>query len=350
MWAADALRSVLLPFIVTTGGLLVLLLLVLVIERSAREIAWRAHDRRRRRCEPLVTAWLSSGGDTVARDRLVAACGGRSRRAAAELLLAPLQAVRGDLVERSRDGLTRLGLVEAWRVDLRNRRWWRRAQAVRALGLIGERPAVAAIAALLADAHEEVRAAAVEALGRIADVSTLPAVAAALFDPRHQRVRVVGALRGYGSAAAGAVARACAAFPGDRPAVADILGQLGGADAVNTLTAWAADGDPTLRAAAWRAIGDIGPDERAFYFALRGLGDEEAGVRAMAARAVGRSGRADAAPYLAARLSDVWTVAAESAAALKRLGEAGRQQLAAAAAAGAAGAELAEQMMWELQP
>jgi HEAT repeat protein len=89
-------------------------------------------------------------------------------------------------------------------------------------------------------------------------------------------------------------------------------------------------------------------DDRGFYHALKALGAEAPAVRAAAARALARAGRADAAPHLAARLDDEWEVAAQAARTLSRLGEAGRAVLAARAAAGPGlGHDLAEQLLWE---
>ena len=300
------------------------------------------------RCQPLVDAWIAPGADAAALDDLVRFCGGRRRSGAADLLLAPLRSVRGELVDRAREALTRLGLRDRWLADLGDRRWWRRAQAATALGLMAERSAAGALVTRLEDMYDEVRAAAVDALGRIGDPATLPALVASLADPRQQRVRVVATLRAFGPAAAEEIIRRCLAYPADRVAVAEVLGHVGSAAGLEALTGWIEADEAAVRAAAFRAIGDIGPDERAYYFALRALGDPDPDVRAMAARVIGRSGRADAASYLAPRLGDVWLVAAHAAAALKQLGEAGRRQLATAASSDGPGAELARQMMWEL--
>ena len=71
-------------------------------------------------------------------------------------------------------------------------------------------------------------------------------------------------------------------------------------------------------------------------------------VRAAAARALARSGRADAAPQLAGRLDDDWEVAAQSARALARLGEPGLAALRARVARGdGLGHDLARQVLWE---
>ena len=346
---ADALRALLVPFIAAVGALLVTLLAVLVVQRGIREMIWHQHTRRRRYCEPLVNAWLAAHADDAALDRLVRECGGARRHAAAELLLAPLRSIAGDVIERSRDALTRLGLRDQWLDRLDDRRWWVRCEAAQALGLIAEPDAVAPLVGRLEDDHEEVRAAASEALGRIGDESVLAVLVAQLQNPRHQRARVVSALRRFGPAASPALIRWSREEAPDRRIVAEVLGQIGSSAGLDTLTGWAGDPDPALRESCFRAIGDIGLDERAYYFALRALGDPHPAVRAMAARALGRSGRTDASRYLAARMADEWTVAAHSAAALKQLGEPGLQYLTESARANGPGADLARQMLWELQ-
>ena len=346
---ADALRALLVPFIAVLGVLLVTLLIVLVAQRGIREVAWQLHARRRRHCEPLVNAWVSAPADGAALDRLVQQCGGARRHAAAELLLAPLRSIAWDVIERSRDALTRLGLRDQWLKSLGDRRWWVRCEAAQALGLIAAPEAVAPLAARLNDDHEEMRAAVTEALGRIGDDSVLAMLVAQLQNPRHQRTRLVSAIRCFGPAAAAALIRWSDEESSNRQVVAEVLGQIGSSAGLDTLTGWTGDPDPALREACFRAIGDIGLDERAYYFALRALGDPHPPVRAMAARALGRSGRVDCGRYLAARHADEWTVAAHSAAALKQLGGPGLQYLTESARASGPGADLARQMLWELE-
>jgi HEAT repeat protein len=75
------------------------------------------------------------------------------------------------------------------------------------------------------------------------------------------------------------------------------------------------------------------------------LSDASPDVRAAGAWALGRSGREEAAAYLAPRLHDDWIVAAQAARALRALGAAGRRALEAAAAV--EDGELARQMLWE---
>ena len=104
-----------------------------------------------------------------------------------------------------------------------------------------------------------------------------------------------------------------------------------------------------MRAAALDALGSIGLDDRSYY-ALRALGDADPHVRAMAARALGRARREDAASYLAPRLDDDWLPAAQAAGARRRLGQRGLAVLQARADDEGQAGDLARQMLWPLEP
>lgn len=346
LWLADALRAALVPFITIVGLLLLGLLGALVVERMIRGVRRRLRDRSRRLCRPYVDAWLAQPDAEGALANLVRE-GRRRRTAAVDLLLAPLRSVRGDLVERSRAAVQALGMPPIWLRRLRDRRWWVRAEAAQALGLVAEPAAASALVELLDDEGAEVRAAALEALGRIADPATLPAIVEQLTSPRHQRVRIVAALHHFGRAAAEPLVQWGRDNPAHRAVVAETLGQMGSTTGLPALLDWIGDDDAAVRAACLHAAGDIGVDDRLYYYALRALSDPHPDVRAMAARALGRSGRPDSSTYLAARLGDEWTVAAHSATALRKLGDAGRRELAAAADRGGPGADLARRTLWE---
>jgi HEAT repeat protein len=160
---------------------------------------------------------------------------------------------------------------------------------------------------------------------------------------------VIAALRPFGDAASERLAEWGRAHPSHRATVAEALGQVSSAAGLQALCEWVVDADPAVRTACLQAASEIGLDDRFYYYALRALGDSHPEARAMAARALGRSGRAESSDHLARLLADEWSVAAQSASALKRLGEAGRRHLAVAAAAGGTGAELARRTLWEAQ-
>jgi len=176
----------------------------------------------------------------------------------------------------------------------------------------------------------------------------VPALLRALPDAsRHQRARVVESIRELGPGVAHALIAHARVHPDDLATVAELIGFTGAANAHDDLLAWSSHGDPQVRAAALQALGSLGLDDRAYYYVLRALGDASDAVRAMAARALGRSRRADAAPYLAQHLGDEWIVAAHAATALRMLGPSGERELSARQEAPGLAGVLARQMLWE---
>ncbi|HEV8254708.1 MAG TPA: HEAT repeat domain-containing protein [Vicinamibacteria bacterium] len=344
---AEACRDWLLTFLTVSSLALALMLVVMIVQRLARTLAESRWQQALGLYRPLVDSLLQEGAPPETFERL-AQVPRRHQAVLASLLLAPLRVVTGEMVDRIRAAAERAGLVARWTSDLRHRRWWTRAEAALALGLVREPSAAEALVAALEDEHEEVRAAAVDALGLLGDPRAIPALVLRLSDEsRHQRVRIVESLREFGQRATPALLAHARSNPAAVREVADLVGLLAGAEAGEDLLQWSAHEDPSVRAAALRALGTIGPDDRAYYYALRALGDESAEVRAMAARALGRSRRAEAAPYLAEKLEDEWEVAAHSATALRELGAPGIEALSSRAAGTSPGADLARQMLWE---
>jgi hypothetical protein len=264
------------------------------------------------------------------------------------LLIKPLRVTSGSPVDAARAAAEQLGLTERWRKDLGAHAWWRQAGAARALGLVRAEGALRPLLGCLDDPHEEVRAAAVEALGHLGDPGCVPALLRALPDAsRHQRARVVESIRELGPSVAHALVAHARAHPDDLAIVAELIGFTGASSAADDLLAWSNHADATVRAASLQALGSLGLDDRAYYYVLRALGDTSDAVRAMAARALGRSRRADAAPYLAQHLGDEWLVAAHAATALRMLGPSGERELAARQETPGLAGVLARQMLWE---
>jgi HEAT repeat protein len=343
---ADGIHAALLPFLAVLGSALFLLVCYVVLLHAMREVTFRRRVRLLTVYRALVASALR--GDEPAAIRRLQSSPSRHRSIVASLILEPLKVAEGSLTERARATATALGLISRWESDLRNRRWWVRAEAAHALGLVRSSSAVRALIAALDDPFEEVRAAAVEALGIIGDSDAIDELVARLGEQsRHQRVRLVQALRLFGTAAVQPLLEHVSKHPADALHAADLLGHLEATAALDRLLDWCTHAQSDVRAASVRAIGAIGVNERAYYHLLRALGDEAIEVRAAAAWALGRSGRHDATRYLAARLRDEWMVAAESARALRNLGAAGRRMLESAAAQD--DGELARQMLWEIR-
>ncbi len=327
--------------------LLVLALSGLVIYRCIDELRFLRRQRLLVRYRPLVDAVLTAPALAEAVGRLVATP--RQHRAiVGDLLLSVARLQTGDVVPRLCTAAESLGLIESWRTGLRHRSWWVRSGSVRALGLVRDGASVQALLEVLDEPHAEVRAAAADALGRIADPSVGPALLARLKDEsRHQRARLIEAIRSQGAPMMPALLAHARAEGAEAAMTIDVIGVIGGTAAVESLLEWSGAGAPAVRGAALRALGSIGLDDRSYYYALRGLEDADADARAMAARALGRSGRRAAVPYLAAHLDDEWLVAAHCATGLRRLGREGTAALQQRAESAGQGSDLARQMLWE---
>lgn len=344
---AEAFRNVLIPFILGGSAFLLLLLALLVGQRLVRAAIGARRRSLVSRYGPIIDQAL--GSESPQAFEAATRIPRRHRPLIASLLLAPLHVVRGGYATRAAQLADRLGLVDGWHNDLQSRHWWHRSEAALALGLLRDQASVPALLGLLDDEHEQVRAAAIDALGQTGDPSAIAALLSRLSDPtRHERARLVEALRAFGADATSALLAHGTSSPHDRTLVATILSFIGGAAARDPLLQWAAADDAETRASAWRALAAIGLDERAFYHALKGLGDDDAAVRAAVAAALARSGRVDAASHLARHLDDEWAVAAQSARALITLGADGHAALCARVAQGPGlGHDLARQVLWE---
>lgn len=345
---ATAFRDLLIPLLGAGTALLLTLLALLVVQRLVRMSVERWRARVADQYLDLLDDATLDADDERALARLVAAPR-RHRRVIGARLLSPLRVLKGDASARARRVAQRMGLSEEWRRDLQHRHWWVRAEAALALGLTRDPEAVVLLLPALDDTHQQVRAAAIDALGRIGDPRVIPELLRRLPDrSRQDHVRLVEAMRSFGNRAAESLLQHAAAHPHDRGLAAEMLTYIGGSEARTPLLEWSMTGDPATRAAAWRALATIGLDDRAFYHALRALSSEDVAERAAAARAVGRSGRADAASHLAARLDDEWSVAAEAARSLARLGAEGLRRLQERAdGPEGIGRELARQLAWE---
>lgn len=344
---AERFRDALVPFLIAGTAILLLMLVVLVGQRLVRAAGGARRRSLVTRYRPIIDAALAT--QSAAALDAVAGIPGRHRGIAADLVLSTLRIVRGAANERAREVADRLNLTAGWREDLTSRFWWHRAEAAIALGLLRDRKAVPALAPLLDDDHEQVRAAAIDALGEIGDSWAITPLLARMGKPtRHEHARVVEALRAFGERATRPLVQHGQQQERDRAVVATVLSFVGGAGANEALLEWSASTDAETRTAVWNALATIGLDERAFYHAVKALNAAEPPVRAAAARALARTGRADAVPQLAGHLDDEWEVAAQSARALSRLGADGLDALQKRVDRGAGlGRDLARQVLWE---
>lgn len=347
LYLTDLFIAVLRPFLFFSALALLAMLVFLILQRGTDELQFQRRKRLTAHYRTAVDALL---GPDPSDDALIALAKAPARHCPVieTMLLKPLALSTGTVVERLRAAARVTGLLDKWADNLANRRWWVRADAARALGLVRETRALPLLFKALDDEHEEVRAAAVEALGLIGHPQAIPVLLKRLPDQsRHQRARIVEALREFGDAATPALVAHARSRREDAALVADILGLIGGHVAAEELKVWMTDEHAEVRRAATRALGTIGLDESSTKLALVALEDPDANVRAMAARALGRARRHDTALALARHLDDEWMVAANSADALRRMGRPGLELLQARVDDKGYPGDLARQMLWE---
>jgi HEAT repeat protein len=344
---ADTFVALLRPFLFVSALALAAMFVFLIVQRGVDELLFRRRQRITAKYRDVVNALM--GPDDAESALITLARAPNAHRPVIEsMLLKPLAVATGTVVDQLRHAARVLNLIDEWARRLSDRRWWVRADAARSLGLVREPRALEALSRLLEDDHEEVRAAAVEALGLIGHPQAIPLLLSRLADQsRHQRARIVEALREFGDVATPALAAHAENHPDDAVVVADVLGLIGGTAASESLKAWAQNERAELRTAALRGLGTIGLDDVSARLARHALDDEHIPVRAAAARALGRAHRHEAAPDLARHLDDDWTVAANCADALRRIGRAGLTLLQARVSDESYAGDLARQMLWE---
>lgn len=349
LFIAERVALLLIPFLAVGAVLMLAMLIGLVVQRGTDELGYQRRQRTIASYRPYVDELMVSGSSDKA-ILVLARATKRDRVVIAKMLLMPLGVATGKVVEELRTAARVLGFIEMWTGELSHRRWWVRAEAARALGLVRDTRVTMLLIKTLDDDHEEVRAAAVEALGMIADTRAIPALLDRLPDQsRHQRARIIESLGAFGDAATPALVEHGLSRPDDAAMVADLLGLIGGVAAAAELGRWMSSDREEVRAAALRALGTIGLNDEMFLHAVHGLDDRNANVRAMAARAIGRARRFDAAKLLAGHLDDEWIVAAHAANALRKLGPTGMHQLEARTHEEGYAGDLARQMLWERQ-
>lgn len=345
--AADVILGLLRPFLALSALALAVMLVFLIFQRGFDELRFRSRQRIAALYRPALDALL--GPDPSDSAVIALAKAPSSHRGVIEgMLLKPLTLATGTVVEQLRNTARVIGFIDVWAGRLRDRRWWVRAEAARALGLVREVRALALLSGLLDDEHEEVRAAAVEALGLVGHPQAISVLLTRLPDQsRHQRARIVEALREFGDVATPQLIDHARSHPGDAGMMVDILGLIGGTAAFEALKLWAQDERPEVRESALKGLGTIGLDDVGVGLARHALDDDAAPVRAAAARALGRARRQDAVSDLARHLDDEWSVAASCADALRRIGRAGLGVLQARVDDGGYVGDLARQMLWE---
>ncbi len=320
--------------------------LAVVVQRMALA-GYEAGARRiARHYTPLARRALD--GDDGALEALVSSPA-RHRIAIARLLITPLIEDRDpERIAATRRIVRAMSVVSMADRYLRSRWWWRRALALRALGLIQARDRTDRIVAALDDPDAHVRGAALDALSDMHDPRALAAIVVRLHDGTLHRARRVAALAAFGAGCEELLLDLAQVDPAHRLNYARALAICGTARSRSVLCDWTRDERVPVRAAAFEALARVGLDEPAAELAVAALESPDVAVRAMAASALhGWAGPGHAASDLARHLDDTWAVAVHAARSLQSMPAAGRAALAERAARPGLGGVLAKQMLWE---
>jgi hypothetical protein len=344
----DVLAKLALPVARAAWWLALSATVAVIVERAAVGIGQLRRRRLEARYAPLVRRALAEDEDA---ERALTACPHRHRLDIATLLIAPLTNDREPgRIASTRRVVEALSLTRDAERMLKSRRWWRRAVALRALGLLQDRRYTAHAVAALDDPSADVRAAALDALADLCDPASLPAVVVRLLDTSLHRGRRAAAVAAFGPAAEPLVLDLAEIDAGHRVCYARALAICGTAAARPALCRWVSGGSRDLRAAALAALAHTGLDPRAATVAVAALETPDPDIRAAAAAALaGWTGCPDATAPLARHLDDHWPVAAAAARALHAMGPSGREALLAAAQRTDLTGRLARQALWRPQ-
>jgi len=317
-----------------------------VIERAEFGIRQALDRRLLQRYRPLVQRAL--GGDETARGELVDSPA-RHRLALARLLIEPLIDDRDpERIARTRAIADALGVFRLADGYLRSWFWWRRALALRALGLAQAPAHTAALVAALDDSHPDVRAAALDGLSDLRDLAALKAVVVRLHDTSLHRGRRGAALKAFGSDCEPFLLEWSEVDADNRLNYIYALAICGTARSRPVLCRWTRDTRVAVRATAFEALAYVGLDDESARVAIEGLESDDPAVRAMAAYALrGWQGPGNAAARVARHLDDTWAVAVRAARTLQSMGPSGAAELQARASRPDIAGLLARQMLWQ---
>jgi HEAT repeat protein len=317
-----------------------------ILERAEFGIQQALDRRLTQRYRPLVQRALE--GDGTARDELLRAPA-RHRITIAWLVIEPLIDDRDPArIARARALVEAISLLPVADRHLRSRLWWRRARALRALGLIQATDHTARLVAALDDSHPDVRAAALDGLTDMHDLAALKAIVVRVHDTSLHRGRRGAALKAFGSGCEPFLLELSEVDPANRLNYIHALAICGTARSRPVLCRWTRDTRLEVRATAFEALAYVGLDDEAARVAIEGLESDDPPVRAMAAYALrGWEGPGNAAARLAPHLDDTWAVAVRAARTLQSMGAAGAAELQAHASRQDIGGLLARQMLWQ---
>lgn len=317
---------------------------VVVVERVVSALVRARREWVEDRYRPLVASALAA--DDAAAERLVAAPS-RHHLPIIRLLVEPLVDDRDpNRIARTREVVRRLPFVSIADRYLRSWLWWRRAVALRAVGVLQLRDRTAEVVAALDDQHADVRAAALDALTYLRDPSSLTAIVVRLHDASLEPARRFAALSAFGPESEEFLLELSKVDAAHLVNYAQALAICGTARSRPLLSQWTRDSRTDVRAAAFEALAHVGVDADAAGLAIAAMNSDDEAVRAMAAHALnGWTGSGDAAVRLGQHLDDAWPVAVRAAQSLRSMGAAGTRQLQAQASRSDLAGLLARKML-----
>ena len=305
------------------GSILVVLSLWIVANKALREVRERRAARIRRALEPRILEYVNGKGERLA--ALLPPARGMERQVVEDVLLDNARFLKGNARARITAACEDLGYVRDRIRQLRNPRWWKRAEAAEKLATMKSPKAAPDIIALMRDEVPEVRMRAARALGHLETRTSIKPLIEAFGDPsRWSALRIADILSGMGPGAADELVESFATLPiKARVAAVDCLGRAKSYRAAPLLIKLLSDPDRNIRARAAHSLGLIG-DPNFTPDLLRSLKDPAWPVRAMAAKALGKLGRAEAVSPLRDALKDrEWWVRINAAEGLRSMGERG---------------------------
>lgn len=316
-----------------------------VIERLTYGIVGLRDARLRSRYVPLIKAALA--GDEQARLALVSSPSSHHRALAWLLILPLIDNREPEHITKTRHLADALSLAPMADRLLHSRWWWRRARALRALGLLQYSDYTAVIVAALDDPNPDVRAAALDALADLKDPRSLPSIIVRVHDVSLYRGRRAQALTAFGALCEPLILELAAVDHDNRLTYALVLSRCGTTRSRAILHRWATDELAEVRTAAFDGLARIGLDEDGARLTLQALNRDDVPVRAMAAQALRHWGTSDATAMLARHLDDDWPVAVQAAHSLRSMQKTGLAVLEAQATRTDLAGLLARQMLWE---
>ena len=327
-------------------GFATVMAVAVVVERLA--FARLRHRQRQLETRYLHVIRRALAGDPAAVTEL-ARCPRRRRLELAAILIEPLIDDRDPVrIARTRAVIDAMAIVPIADAYLRSRWGWRRAMALRVLGMSKITERTPQLIAALDDANADVRAAALDALRDLGSREALNAIIVHLNDPSLHSGRRAAALMAFGSECEPLVLELGRLHPPERARYARALTWCGSSRSRATLLEWTHDPRPEVQAASLEALARVGLDEVAARRALECLEHDDARVRGMAAQALrGWGGCAHTAAQLARHLDDVWSVAVRSAYTLRSMRPDGLDALRGRAVQDGIAGTLARQMLWE---